>query len=218
MKVLVIAPHPDDEILGCGGTIAKHVSQGDEVYICIVTQTYKPDWSDEYVKKRNKLIEKYQKILGIKKMLFLNYPTVKLDTIPQKKINDSLYKIVKKIEPEVLYIPHKGDLIKDHRLIHEACLVVARPTNNKIRRVLSYEVLSETEWGLKTDPFIPNVYVNISGFLEKKIKAMKTYSIELKKYPHPRSEEIIEALAKKRGSEAGMRLAESFMLIREFID
>ena len=215
MKILVIAPHPDDEVLGCGGTIAKYTYKGDEVYLCIVTKSYTPDWSEEFLKRRQKEIEKANKILGIKKTYLLNFPTVKLDTIPQKKLNTSILKVVSEVKPDVLYIPHKGDLNKDHRLVFEASLVAVRPSNLKLKNVLSYETLSGTEWGQSIEPFIPNVYVDISGTLEKKIESMKAYKSELKKYPHPRSLEIIEALAKKRGSEVGTRFAEAFMLIRE---
>ncbi|RLA93713.1 MAG: PIG-L family deacetylase, partial [Deltaproteobacteria bacterium] len=94
MKILIIAPHPDDEVLGCGGTIAKHTKEGDEVYLCIVTKGYTPDWSEEFIKNRPKEIEKANKILGIKKTYFLDYPTVKLDTIPQKELNEAISKVV----------------------------------------------------------------------------------------------------------------------------
>lgn len=218
MKILVIAPHPDDEVLGCGGTIAKHTKEGDEVYLCIVTKAYTPDWSEEFMKSRPKEIEKANKILGIKKTYFLDYPTVKLDTIPLKELIEAISKVVNEVKPEIVYIPHKGDINKDHRLVFEASLVAIRPINHKIRRILSYETLSETEWGRPLEPFIPNLYIDISETFEKKIGAMKAYESELRQYPHPRSLEIIEALAKKRGSEIGVNFAEAFMLVREIIE
>lgn len=217
MKVLVITPHPDDEVLGCGGTISKHSNQGDEVYNCIITKAYTPDWSEEFIENREKEIEKANKILGIKNTYFLDYPTVKLDTIPQKELNEAIYKVVDEVKPDVTYIPHKGDLNKDHRLIFESSLVATRPVNHKVKKILSCETLSETEWGQSIEPFIPNVYVDVSETFEKKIEAMKAYESELKQYPHPRSLEIIEALAKKRGSEIGVNFAEAFVLIREVI-
>jgi LmbE family N-acetylglucosaminyl deacetylase len=217
MKVLVIAPHPDDEVLGCGGTIARYTKRGDKVYLCIVTKAYTPDWSEEFLKNRSKEIGKANKALGIKKTYFLNYPTVKLDTVPQNELNDAISKVVKDGKPDILYIPHKGDLNKDHRLVFKSSLVATRPINHKVKRILSYETLSETEWGQSIEPFIPNVYVDISETLEKKIEAMKAYGSELKQYPHPRSLEVIEALAKKRGSEVGVKSAEAFILIREMV-
>jgi len=215
MKVLVVAPHPDDEVLGCGGTIAKHAKAGDEVHLCIVTKAYTPDWSEEFLKNRPMEVESARKILGVKQMYFLDFPTVKLDTIPQKTINDSLGTVFVKVRPDVVYMPHHGDVNKDHRIIFESCLVVARPIRHIIRRLLSYETLSETEWGIPAEPFVPNVYVNVTETIGKKIEAMNAYKSEIKQPPHPRSAEIIEALAKKRGSEINVKFAEAFMLIRE---
>lgn len=215
MKILIIAPHPDDEVLGCGGTIAKHVKGEDEVYLCIVTKAYTPDWSEDFLKKRSEEIKKANEILGIKKTYLLDFPTIKLDTIPQKELVDSITNIVGEVKPDVMYIPHKGDLNKDHRLVFEATLVVARPINNNLMKILSYETLSETEWGKPIVPFVPNVYVDIASTVEKKIEAMKSYKSELRKLPHPRSEESIRTLARIRGLESGLDFAEAFTLIRE---
>jgi LmbE family N-acetylglucosaminyl deacetylase len=215
MKILVIAPHPDDEVLGCGGTIAKHSENGDDVYLIIATKAYTPDWTEEFIKNREREIKESNKILGIKKTYFLNYPTVKLDTIPQKELNDSIVKIVNKIKPDIAYIPFKGDLNKDHRLLFEASLVALRPIHHKVKKILSYEILSETEWGQEIEVFKPNVYVDITKTFNKKIEAMKAYGSELREFPHPRSLKAMEALAIKRGSEIGVKYAESFYLIRE---
>ena len=152
--------------------------------------------------------------MGIKKSYSLGYPTVKLDTIPQKEINKSIYKIMNEVEPDIVYIPHKGDLNKDHRLVFESSLVATRPPTT-VKRILSYEVLSETEWGSPLEPFTPNLYEDISKTFCKKLLAMKEFASELKEYPHPRSLESIEVLAKKRGSEICVNYAESFLLIRE---
>lgn len=215
-KVLMIAPHPDDEVLGCGGTISKHVRAGNEVYVCIVTKAYTPEWSDDFIKNRSEEIKKAHKILGIHKTLFLDLPTVKLDTFPQVDLNAAIFEMVFNVDPEIVYIPHKGDLNKDHRLVHYASLVATRPANRNIKKILSYETLSVTEWGSTIEPFIPNFYTTLSEEdFKKKIEAMKAYSSELKPYPHPRSLEIIEALAKKRGSEIYVNYAEAFILIRE---
>ncbi|MFH1956630.1 MAG: PIG-L deacetylase family protein [Patescibacteria group bacterium] len=210
-RILVIAPHPDDEVLGCGGVIAKYSKQ-NRIYLCIVTKAYTPDWSEEFIENRRKEIKKSNRILGIKLTFFLDFPTVKLDTIPQKELNDGFAEVIKETKPDILYIPHKGDLNKDHRLVFESCLVASRPINHRIQKILSYETLSRT-----IDPFVPNVYEDISETLKDKISAMKAYSSELRKHPHPRSLEMIEILAKKRGSEAGLRLAEAFMLVREVV-
>jgi|SRR3989338_3606515 len=216
-KVLVIAPHPDDEILGCGGTIAKHTSQRDRVFLCIVTTTYPPRWSDKFRKNRLLEIKEANAALDIKKTYFLNLPTVKLNVLPHHQLADSISDVVKKTKPDILYIPHLGDLNKDHRLVFEASLVVARPysQDHRIKKILSYETPSETEWGQPLTPFLPNTYVDITRTFKTKLAAMKSYKSELRPYPHPRSLKFLEILAKKRGAEVGFKLAEAFTLIRE---
>jgi LmbE family N-acetylglucosaminyl deacetylase len=223
MKILVIAPHPDDEVLGCGGTIKKHINKGDEVYLCIVTKAYTPDWSQEFIENRKKEIACTKEVLGIREIFLLDLPTVKLDTVPQKKLNDLISDCVNKVKPEILYIPFSGDINKDHRLVFEASLVAARPKpESQVKKIFSYEVPSETEWGSsraqsEKEIFVPNAYVDISETLEIKLKAMSCYKSELKEFPHPRSLKAITALAEKRGSEAGLQAAEAFMLIREIL-
>ncbi len=215
MNVLVIAPHPDDETLGCGGTIAKHTASGDHVTLCITTTAYPPDWTDNYIETRNEQINKAIEILGIKKVIELGFKTVILDTVPQKEISDRLTDVVKTVNPDIAYIPYKGDLHRDHRVIFESALVALRPVNCDVQKILAYETLSETEWGQAIAPFAPTAYCDISETFSEKIEAFRSYKSELKKFPHPRSPEAIEALAKKRGSEAGFFYAEAFFLIRE---
>lgn len=220
MKVLVIAPHPDDEVLGCGGTIRKYSDKGSEVFLCIVTKPYTPDWSEEYIKEKQKEIESSNEILKIKKTFFLDFPTVKLNTIPQKELNDSISKIIEEVKPEVIFMPFFGDINKDHQLVSESSMVAARPKpDSQIKKVFLYEVLSETEWTKPAqkieEVFIPNSYEDISEFLEYKLKAMEFYKSELKEYPHPRSLEGIKILAQKRGMEVGLKYAEAFMTLRE---
>ncbi len=216
-NILVIAPHPDDEVLGCGGTILKHIGQKDRVYLCVVTTTYSPRWSDKFRKNRLLEIKKVSALLGIKKTYFLDFPTVKLNMFPHHELADKIFEVIKDIKPDVLYIPHQGDLNKDHRLVFEASLVAARPysQDHKIKKILSYETSSETEWGQPLAPFLPNVYIDIAKTFKKKLAAMEIYKSELKASPHPRSLELLEVLAKKRGSEVGFELAEAFVLIRE---
>lgn len=215
MKILIITPHPDDEVLGCGGTIKKYTKTGNGVFACIVTKGYTPEWSKIFLNNKLEETKKSNKILGIKKTYYLNFPTVKLDSILQKDLNDAIQGIINKVRPEIIFIPHFGDLNKDHRLIHEAALVAARPlAGNSVKKILVYETISETEWGPLPFPFVPTVYYNINSTLKEKIKAMEAYGTELRPFPHPRSSKVIEALAVKRGSESGLGLAEAFMLIR----
>ncbi len=214
-RIMVIAAHPDDGALGCGGVVARYVKEGKDVYLCIVTRVYTPDWTPQYLENREKQIDKSNEILGIKKTYSLDFPAVKLDTIPQKELNDALLRVIGEVSPQQVYIPHVGDLNRDHRLVFEASLVATRPLGISVKSILSYETLSTTEWGQVFAPFVPNVYVDITGTFEAKLEAIEAYEDELRAYPHPRSREVVRALAQKRGSEAGVKLAEAFMLIRE---
>ena len=217
-KVLIIAPHPDDEVLGCGGTIKKYTNLGNEVSLCVVTKAYTPDWSEEFIRNRPNEIKKASEILGIKKIYHLGYPTAMLDTISQKKLNDSIYDVIKKTKPDTVFIPHNGDISKDHQIVSESSLVAIRPMlNHKIKQLMFYEVLSVTEFGQQIKIFNPNLYFNISETFDTKIEAMKIYNSELKYPSHPRSIEIIKAHAMKRGSEVNIKYAEAFTLIRGII-
>ena len=215
MKVLVVAPHPDDEVLGCGGTISKHVADGDEVALCIVTKTFPPEWPEDFHETRLVEIDKSRTILGISKIFSLDFETAMLDSIPQRTINSKISEIVENYNPDIMYIPFGGDLHRDHRVIFESCLVSIRPRDNFPNKVLSYETLSETSWGAHISPFVPNYYVDIEKHIDKKLKGMKAYSSEVKEWPDQRSLESIENHAKARGSEVGVKVAEAFMLIRE---
>ena len=175
MKILVIVPHPDDEVLGCGGTIKKYSKQGNDVSLCIATKAYTPDWSEEFIENRKKEIEMSVKTLGIEKLFLLDFPTVKLDTIPQKELNDSVSKVVEETKPEIVFIPFATDINIDHNLIFSASLVALRPKlESSVKKVYCYEVLSETEWAKPAqkieDVFMPNYYEDISNELEDKIK------------------------------------------------
>lgn len=214
MKVLIIAPHPDDEVLGCGGVIKKHSNNGDEVCLCIATQAYTPDWTQEFIDNRKKEIISAGEVLGIKETISLDLPTVKLDTIPQKRINDLIAETIDKIKPEIIYLPFDGDINKDHKIIFNASMLALRSRfGSLVKKILCYEVLSETEWG--DVPFVPNLYVDITDVLEDKLKAMTCYKSEVKDYPHPRSLESIKILAQKRGVEVRLKTAEAFVVKKE---
>ena len=212
MKILVIAAHPDDEILGVGGTICKHINNNDEVYVCIVTKAYEPQWSKDYIER--KIIEQKEvdNFLNIKKRYNLNLLTTKINTIPSGEFNFKITEIVDEVNPDILYTHFEYDLNYDHSLIFRASLVATRPP--KKIKLLSFETPSSSEWSIKA--FKPNYYVNIKDFLDKKINAFKIYKSEVKSYPYPRSPEGIEILARKRGSEECIEYAEAFILIRDF--
>jgi len=220
-KILIIAPHADDDILGCGGIMAKYQNKGVDTYVIIVTNGHlgAPElFKKEGTEKVRKEALKAHRYLGIKKTFFLDFPAPRLDTIPSYKLSIEIEKIIRKNNISDLYIPHRGDIHKDHRITFEAALVSARPINNNpVKRIYTYETLSETEWAAPygDDAFIPTIFEDISDFIEVKKNAFKFFTTQIKKFPHPRSLESIENLSKIRGATVGFKNAEAFMLIRE---
>ena len=224
-RILVIAPHNDDETLGVGGTMAKHAALGDDVFVATCTSIDE----DNPVMEPNKSIiraETYaaMDILGVdrKNVIFRDLPNVLLDNLPAYRINGEIYSILKEVSPDILYIPFLNDLHRDHRQIVYACQVAARaitPFGKKIREIYMYETLSETHWNIDhvEGGFLPNVYSDITGFLDKKLAAVEAYKSQLKLSPNARSVEALRALAVFRGSIVGMDAAEGFMLVRKFL-
>lgn len=218
MNVLVVAPHADDEMIGVGGTIVKHIAQNNKVYICIATKGAQPIFENAYVDKIRDETIKSHKFIGIEKTYFLDFPAVMLEQIPRHEINGELLKVINETKPDIVYIPHFGDMQKDHQIIAEAAMVAVRPKYEyMIKAVYAYETLSETEWNIPhaANAFIPNVFNDISEFLDSKLEAMKIYESQLADFPNPRSLVAIEALAGYRGSTINVNAAEAFMLIRE---
>jgi LmbE family N-acetylglucosaminyl deacetylase len=221
MKILVIATHPDDEVLGCGGVIARHVAANDDVHVLVVTRGISEIFPVHQVEETRRELQLAHSILGVKHVTFLDFPAPKLDTVPEYVLADAIGDSIMKIQPKIIYLPHQGDLHVDHRAVNRATLVAARPINRlAVWRLLCYETLSETEWAppFGNDAFIPTVFVDISAFLEKKLQAMACYRSQLKEPPHPRSLHSIELLARLRGSTVGLPAAEAFMLVREIIE
>lgn len=218
MNVLVVAPHADDEMIGVGGTIVKHIAQNNKVYICIATKGAQPIFENAYVDRIRDETIKSHKFIGIEKTYFLDFPAVMLEQIPRHEINGELFRVINETKPDIVYIPHFGDMQKDHQIIAEAAMVAVRPKYEyKIKAVYAYETLSETEWNIPhaANAFIPNVFNDISDFLDSKLEAMKIYESQLADFPNPRSLVAIEALARYRGSTINVNAAEAFMLIRE---
>ena len=218
MKVLVIAPHPDDEIIGVGGTIAKRTEAGDEVYVCVVTKGCMPLFSPEYVEQGRLECRKADLMLGVKETIFLDFPAVMLETVPRHELNGKISDVIQKLKPDEVYIPHRGDMQIDHQMVVDAAMVGLRPKyEHVVKRIYSYETLSETGWNLPNvvNEFIPVVYEDISMTIEKKLKAMSIFQSQLSKFPHARSIGAIKALASFRGSMVSVNYAESFSLIRE---
>lgn len=212
MKVLVIGAHPDDEILGVGGTICKHIKNSDDVYVCIVTKSIEPRWSKEYMER--KIIEQKEvdTLLNIKQRFNLDLPTTQLNIIAHGEFNSKISEIVEKVKPDIVYTHFEGDLNLDHTIVFRGTLLATK-TPNRIK-LLCFETLSSTE--NTNSYFKPNFYVEINEFIDKKLKAFKIYSSEVKKYPHTRSLEGLKILAQRRGSEICTEYAEAFILIRDY--
>ena len=207
MKILVVAPHADDEVLGVGGTIAKFNNEGYEIYVCVVSKGHPSMFPQAVIDKlRIETIEAH-KLLGIKKTFFLDLPAVMLSEIPKHQVNKMIHDVIDNIKPNIVFIPHFGDMHLDHYIVSQASMVGVRPfKEHKVLEVYSYETLSETEWNIPhvTNVFIPNTFVNITDYFEHKIKVMRCFETQLAKFPHPRSLEAIESLAKLRGSTIGV--------------
>jgi len=211
MNILVIAAHPDDEILGMGGTIYKLSKAGHKIYLCIVTDG-KCDTcglKDRHKKRKKSAIDA-SKLLGIHDVYFLDFQDMRLNVTPQIEINNELEKIIKKIKPEIVYTVPDNDFHKDHQKVLECTLVATRPHSSNVKEVYMYEMTESTKTG-----FNPNVYVNIEKEFKYKIKAFKMYTTEQQKFPFPRSLKGIESLAIQRGIESGLKKAEAFKLIRK---
>ncbi len=219
-KVLVIAPHADDEILGCGATMAKYAAEGSEVYVIIATNASigAPElYSKENIKLVRSEALKAHKIIGVSKTYFLDFPAPALNAFPEYKISIEFSKIFTQLRPTHLYLPHPGDLHQDHNAIYKAALVSARPQGlHKIPNIYCYETLSETEWAPMqgNNSFIPNSFIEISNYFNHKIRAMQSYKSQLRDFPHPRSIETLEALSKFRGATVGVDKAEAFSVER----
>ncbi len=213
MKILVIAAHPDDEILGLGGTLLKHADLQDEISVCIVTKTYPPEWTNEYHAIKKKEAEKVDKLLQISKRIYLDFRTVELNCLPHGKITKEIQKVIEEINPDVVYTHFGGDLNKDHQIVFESVMVATRPISKKMD-LICFETPSSTEWN--NISFNPNFYVEIGAYIEKKIAAFAVYESEVKKYPHPRSKESIRILAQKRGIEISCEFAEAFKIVRKY--
>jgi LmbE family N-acetylglucosaminyl deacetylase len=213
MRVLAVVAHPDDEILGCGGTLLKHKEAGDEVFICMVTKAYQPEWTADYIQNKLKEAKEVDKILGVTERIYCNLPTVKLNTIPYGKLNREIIQVVDDVDPDVIYTHFEHDVNKDHNIIFNAVMVATRPIKKKIK-VVCFETISSTEWSNKG--FTPNLYVDITSFIDKKIEAFSKYESEVKDYPHPRSKEGIRIWSNKRGIEVCIEYAEAFMVVRDF--
>lgn len=221
-NILIIAPHADDEILGCGATMAREIANGNNVYVLICTNAHvgAPElFSGELIKQIRLEALTAHKLLGVKETAFLDFPAPALDQYPRYKMTNQMSEVIRKFEVDTVYIPHRGDCHKDHAIVHDCAMVACRPlVNCKVKHVYAYETLSETEWGepIASDFFVPVKYhtFNLEEF-QKKLDAMSCFKSQLYPFPASRSLEAIEHLAGYRGCAVSAMRAESFEVLRD---
>jgi LmbE family N-acetylglucosaminyl deacetylase len=217
-KVLIVAPHPDDETLGCGGTILKHKKNGDQIFWLIITGALVEEgFNEDRVASRQEEIEKVAESYGFDKVVQLNIPTAKLDRYLMSELIGKIAKVVTDLKPTTIYLPNQSDVHTDHQIIFKATYSCTKNFRYPfIKEILMYETLSETEFApaVISNVFIPNVFVNIEEYFDKKVQIFKIFESEVMDDPFPRSVGAVEALARYRGSSIGKKYAEAFTLLK----
>jgi LmbE family N-acetylglucosaminyl deacetylase len=221
VKLLVIAPHPDDEVLGCGGTMCRLAAEGHEVVVAIMTRGWEPLFPESQVAQVRAEARAANARLGVARVEFVDLPATRLHALPEHELNAAVDELVDAERPGWVFLPHPGDRHEDHRQLFDAAMVALRPVRGRdhIRRIWCYETVSETHWAAaQIEPnFEPHTWVDISGQLETKLEAMKLYASQVQPGPGPRSLAAVEALAVWRGSVVSLEAAECFVVVRELI-
>jgi LmbE family N-acetylglucosaminyl deacetylase len=224
MNVLLIAAHPDDEVLGCGGTASRLASEGNDIFIIIlgegITSRYakREDADAALMRLHHGRAQKAGKLLGAREVKVLGLPDQRFDTVPLLEITHLLEEEVRRVRPEIVFTHHGGDLNMDHVITFRATLTATRPTDEcPVRRLYAYEIPSSTDWSFQcfSPPFRPTAFFDITRFLDRKLAAMQMYESEVRRFPHPRSPETLRALAQRWGSFVGLESAEAFEMLRE---
>jgi len=216
-NVLVVAAHPDDEVLGCGGTLVRHVSAGDAVHVLIVAQGVlaRKSASAEDLALHREAANRAAEAMGVKSLTLGDFPDNRLDSVDRLDVTRFIEERVAATLPQTVYTHHYGDANVDHRRVAECALTACRPLpGSSVKRVLLFETPSSTEWGNAANAFTPNWFVDISATLDRKLAAVREYAGELRDFPHPRSEDGVTHLARWRGATAGVEAAEAFVLAR----
>lgn len=216
-KVIVLTPHPDDETLGCGGTLLKHINQGDKVYWLIITKM-SDYFTLEKKLSRSREVEIVASSYPFEKTFNLGFEAAALDQVPSGDLIGKISEVFQEIQPNIIFAPYPSDIHSDHKAVFDATMACTKWFRYpSVDKVLAYETLSETDFTINPDAngFRPNVFVNIAPFLDKKIEIMKVYDSEISEFPFPRSEKAIQSLAYVRGAASGFEAAEAFMLLKE---
>lgn len=218
-SILVVAPHPDDETLGCGGTILRHVAEGDSVHWLIMTDMrVESGFPEARIHKRSKEIDQVASFYGMTAVHRAGFPTTELDSLPRNQLVSVVSEFMMQVQPDTIYVPYRNDVHSDHAVVFDAVAACSKSFRYPfLHSVYAYETLSETEFGIRpNDPgFRPNLFVEITPYLEKKLEIMRLYSGEMHDFPFPRSEIAIRAQSALRGSQSGVVAAEAYMILKE---
>ncbi len=220
IRTLIVAPHADDELLGCGGSLLRRNSEGGVVGWVLVTSIIESSiWSRSRILRRKDEIEYIRKALSIDNthLYQLNFPATQLDQVPMNILVPNLMEVFNSFKPEEVLVPHPGDVHSDHRNTFDVAIACTKWFRSpSVKRVMTYETLSETDAGLdEANKFTPNFFIDISPYLESKLQLLNVYGSEISTFPFPRSRRAIKALAEYRGSQSGFHAAEAFSLLRE---
>ncbi len=220
MRILVVAAHPDDETIGCAGAMLTHSSRGDRLTWLIVTKANLPSWTPETISAKEAEVSKVAELLGTEKYYWLGLPPTRLEEIGLNRVIDVMRPVFEETRPDIVYTVHRGDIHSDHRMVFRAVTILLKPFHMKkygIRRLLSFECLSSTDASppFADSAFLPNVFLDITPYIDRKIEILSAYKTESHPEPLPRCSSAIRALARLRGASIGVEYAEAFMLIRE---
>ncbi|WP_028862340.1 PIG-L deacetylase family protein [Psychromonas aquimarina] len=220
-KVLIVAPHADDETLGCGGTILRYIESGYDVHWLLVTgMSVEAGFTNEQVKERIKEIVKVKSLYGFSSVHELYFPPAALETLTKGRLIAAVSKVIQTIQPNEVFTVYRNDAHSDHEIVYDAVMSATKSFRYPfIKRVLAYETISETDFGLKPEDggFKPNVFIDITSHLEKKLEILEVFKSEIGEFPFPRSRKALESLACIRGVQSNCHAAEAFMLIKEII-
>ena len=220
MKILALSVHPDDETLGCGGTLLRHAQAGDELHWLVATQAHPPQWPEELIARKAAEVARVAEAYGMASVHKLGLPTVKLDTVPQAELIHRIREVIDRVRPEIVYTVHDGDVHTDHHAVFQATMCVLKAfymRKHGVRAVYSFETLSSTDAAPVQfhRAFLPTVFRDISPFIDRKIEIMDLFATEAQPDPFPRGPSALRALARFRGASIGVDYAEAFMLIRD---
>ena len=224
-SILVVAAHPDDEVLGCSGVLARHAAEGDTVHVLIVAEGATARDSERGPRGRKPELtalkaaaSRAAAAIGAEEPRMLGLPDNRLDSLPLLEIVKPIEAVAEAVAPEIVYTHHAGDLNVDHRIVHQATVTACRPVpGSPVRAIYAFETPSSTEWQTAGESFRPQRWIDIEPFLDRKLRALDAYEAEMRPFPHARSREAVEALARVRGAAAGLMAAECFMVVREVV-